>query len=129
MKNEIILFSYLMIMSFCNSKDRELSLNFRVSSNDTVTIYLNEIKIVDSHNIAVVAKEKLNAIKEVKIIEVFLINDIGEKKVVALHNILSSSLPESEFYILSSENREVKIFMNNQIGCSKELMKKLNPPQ
>jgi hypothetical protein len=129
MKNEVILFSFLMIMSFCNSKDRELTLNFIVSSNDTVTIYLNEIEIVDSHNIALVNKEKLNAIKEVKIIEVFLINDIGDKKVVALQNILSSSLPESEFHILSSGNREVKIFKNNQIGCSKELMKKLNPLQ
>ena len=127
MKNGIILFIFFMIISFCSRKNSQLSLNFIVSSNDTITIYLNEMEIVDNHNLALVAKEKLSAIKEVKIIEMFLINNTGERQVVVLHDIFSSSLPKSEFYILSSGNREVKIFMNNQIGCSKELMKILNP--
>jgi hypothetical protein len=119
----ILVSSFLLVC--CKGQHSNTSLNFILFTTDTLSIYPDEIEIIDEYSFILLNNEKLNVVKNSNVKDAFVFLNGNEKQLVELFSIYASNLPKNELYILSDGNGKLALFNNNNVYCSEELINEM----
>ncbi len=92
---------------------------------ETMLIYNNDIKIINEQSFEIVDSLKAQKLKELNIKEVYFVCRCCGNNEVYLQNILSSSIPFNNLYILVIGKNKIHFIKNSIIECSTPLLQKL----
>ncbi|MDF2188340.1 hypothetical protein [Paraflavitalea sp. CAU 1676] len=111
--------------------DKKEVFQFITLQQDTLSIYLDDIAVLDDCNIQLLDSAKVGRLIKADIDKAYFMCDKCGKIRVWFQGVFSSAVPEGDLYILTMGDK-VHIFNDGVIGCSKELSKKIRsivPPK
>ncbi|MDH5381341.1 MAG: hypothetical protein OEW75_10840 [Cyclobacteriaceae bacterium] len=127
MKKFIIVFFVLLIFSNVSAQNNNQVevMKFISNVNDTITFYKTDIKFFEGHSFEVTNNEKVLKLKNLDLKEIFFVSKCCEIEKVNLQNVLSSSTPLNNLYILGIGGTKIQFFNDLFIECSPSLTQKL----
>jgi hypothetical protein len=97
-------------------------LQFIIRGGDTIFIYPEDIKIVDSMGFQLLDPKKIEKLEKREIEKVYFIPQSNSLKRVWMQNVISSSSPPGELYVSILGANEIHLYNKSIIQGSKELV-------
>jgi hypothetical protein len=119
-----VLFCFVFFKMDAQSKGKKDLFQFITIEKDTIMVYANEVKVLDSIGFELTNTRKIFQLREAYLLQAFYCENY-EKVQIFFQHVLASSVPGGDLYISTSGDNYPKIlfFRNSIIQCSEPLLR------